>query len=444
MKRKIIIGVIICFVLAIIIVGFVLWNNRTVSTITLDINPSIEINLDKNNKVKSIIAINEDAKDIISDELINKSLDETIFFLSNKLAHDKYVNDDRIKIILYTKGKVSIESVESRLKNAFNEKDIDTEIILVESISKEDEQLAKKYDVSPAKVSYIKTITQDNETISIESLVNESVDDLIETKMTGKYCDKGYTLEGDWCLKEKERFEAKEGAVCPSNYTEYNGKCYEEAMAHQSDEYTCDKGFTLTDGKCIIKDTRDALGRCDTGEYKDGYCIVKTYTGDAREYCRITPSTDLLYNGRCLGRKPPINGGCLGNDKMIGGYCYDTSPSSGYKADWVCPDGSFITNPDGSLMYPDKKCYKETKTNPTSYYCEEDGILNGKKCEYITTEEPIKEWICPNGYTPIDDGSRCINKNKSANKENGFVCEGENARVSGKTCIIYDAIPAKQ
>ena len=36
------------------ICGFIIWNNRIVSTITLDINPSIEINLTINEKVKSI------------------------------------------------------------------------------------------------------------------------------------------------------------------------------------------------------------------------------------------------------------------------------------------------------------------------------------------------------------------------------------------------------
>ncbi len=40
-------------------------NNQIMSTITLDINPSIEINLNKDNKVISVIALNEDAKDIV-------------------------------------------------------------------------------------------------------------------------------------------------------------------------------------------------------------------------------------------------------------------------------------------------------------------------------------------------------------------------------------------
>ena len=48
MKRKRIIQIIICFVLIILIISLLLLKNNKVSTITLDINPSIEISLDKN------------------------------------------------------------------------------------------------------------------------------------------------------------------------------------------------------------------------------------------------------------------------------------------------------------------------------------------------------------------------------------------------------------
>ena len=62
MKKKIIISIIICLILLTGILGFIIWNNRTVSTITLDINPSIEIKLNRKEQVKSITALNDDAK----------------------------------------------------------------------------------------------------------------------------------------------------------------------------------------------------------------------------------------------------------------------------------------------------------------------------------------------------------------------------------------------
>ena len=51
MKKKIIIPVILLFIIIIVFISFNIFSNKIVSTITLDINPSIEINLDKNNKI---------------------------------------------------------------------------------------------------------------------------------------------------------------------------------------------------------------------------------------------------------------------------------------------------------------------------------------------------------------------------------------------------------
>ena len=71
--KKVLLIVSVIVVITIGVIGFILYNNRTVSTITLDINPSIEINLNKDNKVKSVVALNDDAKDIVDRDFKGKS-----------------------------------------------------------------------------------------------------------------------------------------------------------------------------------------------------------------------------------------------------------------------------------------------------------------------------------------------------------------------------------
>ena len=44
--------------------------------LSMDINPSIEINLNRNDRVNSMVALNNEAKDIISDDLNGKTIDE--------------------------------------------------------------------------------------------------------------------------------------------------------------------------------------------------------------------------------------------------------------------------------------------------------------------------------------------------------------------------------
>lgn len=72
-KKKIVILTIVLLAILIVIGGVIaILNtkgrnelyNTVVSVITLDINPSIKLELDKDNKVINMIALNEDAKKI--------------------------------------------------------------------------------------------------------------------------------------------------------------------------------------------------------------------------------------------------------------------------------------------------------------------------------------------------------------------------------------------
>ena len=435
MKKKIIIPVIVCLILFIGIGGFIFWNNRIVSTITLDINPSIEINLDRNEKVKSIVALNDDAKEVINSNIKGKSLEETIDTIVDNLIDKGYVKEnDTIEIILYSEGKISNNDIKEKLNNNLQDKKISSDIIVVDKVTKEDKELAKKYDVSPAKISYIRTIIEENNNIDIKDLANKPVSELNETKITGKYCESGYTLEGDWCLKEINRTQALQGNVCPDGYTEYAGKCYEEIKSIETNNYICSDGFKLINNNCISEETSDALGKCDSGDYEpiSGFCIKKELIGDAEEFCRLTPATDILMNHKCYGPKPILNGGCANNDKIINGKCVDLDVY--YESDYRCKTGD---------LESDKKCYRKVKEKPTTYYCDGNGEVNGTKCVIKHIEKPQKERTCPSGYTPVDDGSRCLNFNKTANKENGYYCEHENSKLSGKTCIIYEMVEAK-
>ncbi|MBQ8206739.1 MAG: hypothetical protein IJZ77_04680, partial [Bacilli bacterium] len=337
-----------------------------------------------------------------------------------------------LEIILYSEGDISNKELETKLKETLEKEKIDSNITTIEKVSKEDEELAKKYDVSPAKISYIKSIIKDNENINIEDLSNKSVNELNETKATGRYCDKGYTLEGDWCLKEKERISATSGEVCPRGYAEHEGKCYEETMAIESKNYICNEGFKLVDNKCVMNEVTDAFGKCNSGDYDNGYCVRKELIGNAEEYCRLTPATDILMDHKCYGPKPTINGGCLNGDKLMNGGCVDMN--SYYESDYRCKSGD---------LESDNKCYKTIKSSPDSYYCEENAKLEGTKCIINRIEDLRKEMTCPNGTIPIDDGSRCLNLNKTVAKESGFICEGENSRLKGNMCVIYEMIEAK-
>ncbi|MBR2828090.1 MAG: hypothetical protein IKE70_02535 [Bacilli bacterium] len=49
---------------------------------------------------------------------------------------------------------------------------------------------------------------------------------------------------------------------------------------------------------------------------------------------------------------------------------------------------------------------------------------------------------CPTGYQLVNR-DRCIGT-KEIEKEDGFICIGENKKLKGNECIIYEKVEAKQ
>ena len=436
MKKKFIISIIVCLIIIIGVFEFVVLNNRNVSTITLDINPSIKISLDKNEKVKGIIAINKDAKNIIDNKFKGKTLNELLYDITEKVIDNGYGENGQFDILLHVEGSIDESQVQTDIRNLFAERNMDANIIVISDITKEDEKLAKKYNISQAKANYINSILKDNKNIDLEDLVNKSVNDLNETKNTGNYCSDGYNLEGSFCLKEKERNPASTGDVCPKGYMDYKGKCYEETNGTEGENLVCAEEFELKDGKCIKVSSYKPVGDCANGEFisEENICKEQEYIGEGTEYCRDPGRT--LYEHKCLATKPSINGGCLNNDMYYNGKCLNPRDDY-YMSEWKCPDGAYTLKDDNS-----GKCYKDKKTTRPTYTCDDGFTLENNICVRTKIVNPEKEIICPTGYTKVDF-NRCINMNNTRDFETGFVCGMKDARVINDTCVIYEITNAK-
>lgn len=455
MKKKLIIPIIICLV---IITGGIIYflnNNRIVSSITLDINPSIIINLDKDNKVVNVKPLNNDAKDIISNKYNNKNLDEVFDLLITDIIDKGYNNDNNIDVILYTDGNIKNEDIANKIEFVFGKKDIHTEVIIIEEITKEDKELAKKYNISPAKASYIKSIKEDNEKVILEDLVNNSVSELKETKATGNYCNNGYILEGDWCLKEIEVTNAESGKVCPREYLEYEGICYLETPIVNTDKLYCREDFKLNGDKCnrtVSINAEPVKYTCPSGEAMTNYeaglankndgiandivCVDATNAKHPVSPCETHDGTEYMVSGGVCywHRAPVIAEGCPGKIQ-VNGECWDNASNI-----YICEgynDGMTYTSRNEYC----KQTIKYLEPTVTEYKCPSDYTLNGNKCLKEESEDAPHEQVCESGYTKVNN-DRCINKSITIEKENGFVCSGENTRLKGNKCIKYEMIEA--
>ena len=453
MKKIIIISIPI---LILGIVSIILYNNRTVTTITMDINPSIEINLNKKDKVKSIKALNDDGNNIITSNIKGKTLDDALDIIVSNVTEKGYIEGNQVTILLYSTGKINNNDIKAKVGNSFGEQYIATDIIVVDKISKEDKELAKKYNISPAKAAYINSIKKDNDKIDVSNLVDESIKGLNETKHTGKYCDKGYNLEGDWCYKEVDRKPATSGKVCPSEYLEYDNNCYEEVPIDHTDKLICRDDYELKGDKCIRKTKINAeavsftcpygkemtnyeagLTEADAENANDIVCVDVSNATHPVSPCETHDGTEYtIAGGKCYWhRAPVIETGCPGK-VQVNGECWDDASNiyicEGYR------DGKRYSSRD-------EYCVNSIKMVPptvTEYKCPKDYELEGAYCYKDEVEDAFYEQICPSGYTNVNN-DRCINKNKTANKENGLVCNYDSSRLKGNTCIIYDIIESK-
>ena len=453
MKKKLVVTIIL-FLFVVLIVFYIV-NTRSVSYITLDINPSIKINLNKNNKVKNIVALNEDAKDIVDSKFTGKSLENALKIITSNAIKKGYIKDEAV-ILIYSKGNVNNNEVEKIVRKNLEDKNVFTDIITIDKITKEDEKLAKKYNITASKAAYINFVKKDNSKLEVDNLINKSIKEIKETNERGFYCDKDYFLEGDHCFKEIGKENAIKGEVCPQGYYEYNGVCYKEEPIQDGKGFVCPDDRNLEKDECIKILEEDPIPInqiCTSGELvkKSDVGLAMNGSGDDAYICldksnaqaptlRCLTINHTMIEGQCyVGPAPLINGGCPGVDVVVGGGCYSKDDGD----QWVCPDGRIYEKSKDSVpkYCPDTLSYTAPKVD--KYKCEKGFTLENNKCIMKTKEPAQKEKICPSGYDLVNNG-RCINYNKTSNKENGYICNKENSRLEGNICAIYEIVEAKQ
>lgn len=449
MKKKYLVFVICILVIFGVFLYFI---NKPYYFVTIDINPSIQINMDKKDKVKRIKALNSDAKEVIEGIKIGANLGDAVNLIVRNSIEKDFIKDNNIVLLMHSSKEVDKDDIEREIAQEFG--DYVIEVIEVNNITLADKIYASRNGISAAKAAYISELS-DNIGASKDELVEKPIGELKESKDTGFYCESGYELKGSRCLKELEREKAQKGMVCDIEYVLYDGKCYKESRSYETGNYICgNKELKLNGTICenTLTENANPEYKCDKGELmkkgdvnpigsKDNdkyYCVDKS-TGKKPTLRCLTNPGHIMINGKCYnGPAPLINGGCPGADKPIKGGCYSLDDED----QWVCPNGSIYHVSQNSVpeLCPDTLTYITPKI--TGYNCNEGWELNGTKCTKYESEEAIKEMACENGFTLLD-GGLCINYKDVKNLKEGYFCNKENSILEKEECIIIDEIDAK-
>lgn len=457
MKKKIIIP--ICIVVVLLVVGitiFLITKNKSATIITIEINPSIEIHLDKEDNIIKLVALNDDAKDLIDNNLKGKHVNEYFEYLTQELINKDYIKDELI-LLMNVDGKEDVDTLQNGLFEELNKKEVDAQIIIIDNITKEDKKLAKEYNISPTKAAYINSIVKDNENVKVEDLIERPIKELKTTKETGFYCEEGWTLDADWCTKAIETIDAKYGETCPERYSLRNGKCYEEVDPIETDNVVCNNEFKRVGDKCIRTQEFDAepvkyscakgeaktrleagLTREQDGDAKNIVCVDMSQATHPVTPCEANDGTEYtVVGGVCYWhRAPVIAEGCPGK-VQVGGMCWDNATGI-----YICPgyrDGKQYKSRDEWCEHS----IKYTQPTVTEYKCTEEGTkLEGNKCIREEIEDPHNERICPSN-SKKDEFERCVTNN-TTNKVEGYYCEDPAYNLEGTSCVRYEHIRANK
>lgn len=228
MKKKTILTISVVL-LAIIIVAsatYAIMRNKTnkepkelvtevASIIYLDINPSIKIELDKNNKVIKVTPLNEDAKKIINDNYEGKEITETIKLIKTSLEKEGFLKTDTT-ILLNTSGQIKEDTVKTILVTNLN-----TTTVIIPKITESSKEFAKKYNITESKAAYIEETIKQNNNLTVEDLKDKSVNEI--TKAAEEKTTTTTTTTKVSTSKNNKSTTTKKQVSVPSNATDTSG-----------------------------------------------------------------------------------------------------------------------------------------------------------------------------------------------------------------------------
>ena len=185
--------------------------NAIVSTLTIDVNPSIEINLNKDNVVVSVKSLNEDSIKLLENkDFKGETIENAMTTIIDSLKENNYLSEETNTILINVKSEDEKLSnlIQDSVEKITQEKEIVTEVVML-SVEETDElkELAEQNNITIAKAYYIQEQIKDEEGLTFEELKDVSVNE-IKTKLEDKKQEK---------IKKEQEEKAKEEAETAKN-----------------------------------------------------------------------------------------------------------------------------------------------------------------------------------------------------------------------------------
>lgn len=161
-------------------------NLAVASVITLDVNPSIEIHVNKKEKVLDVVALNKDAEIVLEDmDFSGSGIDVTVNALIGSMLRHGYLGEaaDSILVTVDNTDATAAKKLEKELllevNKVLEEAKVSGEVIgQTVDADKEAAKIAEQYGITEGKAKLIVGIMKDHPSYKVEDLVSKTITEL--------------------------------------------------------------------------------------------------------------------------------------------------------------------------------------------------------------------------------------------------------------------------
>lgn len=257
-------------------VGYTVNSNRITSLVSLDVNPSIELDLNKKDRVVKADALNADAEAVMDGmDLKGVPAEVAVNALIGSMVKNGYVSQDANSVLISVQNadpKAAAE-LRQRLDAAASQsmREDDVQGAVVSQVVNANEELTKKaseYGISAGRVQFIEELTRANEALDFDQLASRTVNDLtlLAGSQNADTHTNGTVSDGKYVGREaaqKAAFQhagiaADKAAMVSTEFDMENGQMvYEVEFCAGSEKFECD--VDAVTGK-VLKMQKKAIG----------------------------------------------------------------------------------------------------------------------------------------------------------------------------------------
>lgn len=143
--------------------------------VSMDINPSFELTLDKHEMVIAITSFNKEAQEILDTlDLNNKHIDDAVALILHQEVFQSYLRDGFLQVSVAAKDNDTSTRLETSLRESLSQY-LDTEQYGCSHSTLKEKETAMSHHMSFGKYQIVESIIELDSTYAIETLQNDSM-----------------------------------------------------------------------------------------------------------------------------------------------------------------------------------------------------------------------------------------------------------------------------